>query len=288
MSSKSAFLALVLLASLVCSSCSTMDTIDEFLGEDRPQASIESVALRDIRLDSAALDVDVRVDNPYSVALPVAALEAALSSEGRRLVETAHEGQLTVPPGGSAVLPLVVDLSFTKLLEFASGVRPGMVVPYRADVTVAVDAPVLGRVSIPLQHDGEFPIPAPPSIQVKNLRLDQASLSGLRGRLSLDVGNTNDFAMNDTALDFELRLGDRLLSSMRRADALGDIAPGQSGQVDVDFSLSATEVGFGLLDMLTGKNAQVRTLGKLGFDTPFGLIGTNIDELNSVPITRSR
>ena len=263
------------------SSCSTLDSL---LGEERPRASIESVALSGITLDAAQLAVGLRIENPYSVALPVAALEASLSSSEQRIVSTRHDGMVSVPPRGSAVVPLEIELSFIKILKTATSLRPGSTVPYRADVTVSVDAPVLGRVAIPLSHDGEFPIPAPPGIHLRDMVLDKVGLQGVVARISLDLANANDFPMDDAAMDMELRIGDRSLSRLRRLGDIGSLAPGQSKSLDLGFSLSATEVGLGLIDLLAGRSAKVRAMGNMGFDTSFGPISTEFDSANDVPI----
>lgn len=270
-------------AILLLCSCSSIDSL---FGNERPDASIKSVKLSGIDLDSARLAIDLEVRNPYSVALPIAALQATLSSDGQRIVETSHDGQLAVPPRGSSIVPLEVDLSFAKIIRLVSSLRPGMTVPYRADLTVAVDAPVLGRVAIPLSHEDAFPIPAPPGISLSNMVLDKAGLGGIAGRISLELTNANDFAMTDTNMDLELRLGDRSLSRLRRVGDIGDLASGQSRTLDLAFDLSPTEMGLGLLQMLTGSSASVRALGKVGYQSQFGLIGTEFDSRDDVGVTK--
>src|SRR5690606_40265504 len=92
-------------------------------------------------------------------------------------------------------------VTFQSLLGLLSNVRPGQLVPYEADLGLKFDAPVTGPLELPLRTSGELPIPAVPNLKVGGIRVDELSLNAAKIVLDLDVGNTNEFALD--LLDFD-------------------------------------------------------------------------------------
>ena len=55
------------------------------------------------------------------------------------------------------------------MLKALKGVRPGSEVPYRADLALSVDTPVLGVMSLPLKKEGQLVLPSIPDTDFKNI-----------------------------------------------------------------------------------------------------------------------
>jgi LEA14-like dessication related protein len=131
----------------------------------KPTAKIVGATLQDISLDSAQLLFDVEVSNPYMVSLPMLDADYALASRGVQFLSGDAPLAGSIPAGESAVLPLPVKIDFLQLIDALEGVIPGSVVPYDADLGLSVDAPLLGRLRLPMARQGEINVPSLMDIQ---------------------------------------------------------------------------------------------------------------------------
>lgn len=73
--------------------------------------------------------------------------------------------------------------------------RMGMV-----QVTLLVDVPVIGRITIPLEKKGEIPIPHKPDVDLDKIDWDHLSLDETAATLHLSLKNMNKFDIGNTPL----------------------------------------------------------------------------------------
>ena len=257
--------------SLLFAGCaSVLETLGNAVG-DRPDARITGVRLRDVGLRSLVLAFDVTIDNPYAVALPLLDLDFALASGADPIVSGNSEVSGSVPAQGSLVVPLPVEVDLVGLVTNVARIRPGQVVPYEAQLGISVDAPQLGRLRLPLSKSGELPVPSLPSVNVASVDWDEVSLTGIRGALRLDVGNTNDFPFTLTSLRYALDVDDHPFVSGSSQPGL-ELAPDARGQVEIPLVVPTQQVGLSLVRALSGSNPAYGLVGGLSVDTPFGPI----------------
>lgn len=238
-------------------------------GLDRPRASLAGARLRDLSLDSVALDLDVNIENPYGVPLPITGLDYDVGSGGASLVSGSAPSQGAVPAGGSKVITVPARVRFSDALRILSGVKPGSVVPYEAKVALFVDAPAAGRLSLPLSHTGNLPIPAPPSVRVGSLSWDELSLERAAATVVLDVENTNQFAAGLSRLSYELSLagmpvGSGLVKGART------LKPGERESLTIPISFSPRSLGLAALEVLQGGDPSYSLRGGATLSTPYG------------------
>jgi hypothetical protein len=141
------------------------NTLDALMGSGpRPSAALRGVRFGDLSFTKVGLDFDVEVTNPYEVPLPLVNLDYGLRTGTSQVLKGAAPLQGTIPAGQSKVLTLPAEVSILDVIKFAEGLRPGASVPYSADATLSVDAPVIGRIPIPLTKQGELRIPSLPGL----------------------------------------------------------------------------------------------------------------------------
>ena len=127
---------------------------------EKPGVQITGVNVQDIGLTDATMLFDVKVDNPYSVPLPMSNADYALSSGGQRFLTGKADVQGTVPARASKTLGVPVRISYLEMIRVVKGARPGATIPYRADMGLSVDTPVLGPLRVPMSREGELSIPS--------------------------------------------------------------------------------------------------------------------------------
>ncbi|MCU0726477.1 MAG: LEA type 2 family protein, partial [Planctomycetes bacterium] len=141
------------------------NTLDALMGSGpKPTASLKGVRFGDLSFSKVGLDFDVEVTNPYEVPLPLLNLDYGLTTGRSQVLKGAAPLQGTIPAGQSKLLTLPAEVSILEVIRFVEGLRPGASVPYSADATLSVDAPILGKIPIPLTKQGELRIPSLPGL----------------------------------------------------------------------------------------------------------------------------
>jgi LEA14-like dessication related protein len=131
---------------------------------EKPRASITGMQVRNVGLTNATMLFDVKVDNPYTVSLPMSNVDYVLSSQGQQFLTGKADVQGAVPAGGSKTLGIPVRISYLGLINAVKGARPGATVPYKADMGLSVDVPILGTLRVPMSKEGSLSIPSAPGL----------------------------------------------------------------------------------------------------------------------------
>jgi len=146
--------ASVLVISLLSSGCATLRQAVIY-----PTARVESVKLANVGLDAATIEFTIGVDNPYSVTLPVAGLDFALSVKEREFLEGRADLDRVIRAHETGRLSVPVRVPFIKIYELASDLQLGSTIGYHADLGLRVTTPIAGEISLPLDADGEIKLP---------------------------------------------------------------------------------------------------------------------------------
>ncbi|MCA9310102.1 MAG: LEA type 2 family protein [Phycisphaerales bacterium] len=236
---------------------------------DKPDVRLRDVQLRGLTLTGATLDFEVDVSNPYDVDLPLLDTTYALASRGEPFLKGSADLGRTVPAGGTSTMVLPVDVTFAGLLDALSGVKPGAVVPYNAAFDVAVDAPALGRITVPVRHRGELPVPTPPSVSLDSIAWDEVGFSNVDATLKLNITNLNDFPLDLNDLGFDLALaGTRIADA--RIQRSTSLKSDKATSLSIPISFAPGDVGMAILSVIRGSDASYDLKGNLAASTPFG------------------
>lgn len=257
-----------------------------FASVDKPRASISGVRFQDLSLEDVTMLFDVDVENPYSTDLPLLDLRYGVSSGGKEILSGLANVAGSIPASGSRTLQVPAKVTFQSLLGLLSNVRPGQLVPYEADLGLKLDAPVTGPLELPLRTSGELPIPAVPNLKVGGIRVDELSLNAAKIVLDLDVGNTNEFALD--LLDFDYGFSIAGAEVARSAlDRSASFEPGGTTSLEIPLSFSPSKLGLAVFNVLSGQAADYSLTGNMTADTPFGALDLPISSQGKAPLRRS-
>jgi LEA14-like dessication related protein len=259
--------ATLIVLCVALASCESMN--DLLKSAPKPTARVAGASLKGLTLEKVDLVFDVDIANPYDVSLPLTELGYSLNSGGQKLFEGSVQPSGTIPARGSKVVQVPVGLKFSSVMAALKGVRPGSVVPYKADFSVGLDAPVVGRMNVPLSHSGEVPIPAVPDVSVVAFDVDSLNFDKVQATAKLNVKNTNQFPLDLSKLGFNLSLGGKEVSRTQLAQS-ASLGPGQTATVAVPLSFSPRSFGAGMLNLLSGGDASYAISGSLDAGTRFG------------------
>lgn len=272
-------LALLAMA-LALAGCAALEEV-----APRPSARIAGARIAGLNLQQAELVFDVEIGNPYAISLPMLDLTYALASSGTRFLEGSIKPEQSIPARGTATVQVPATVSFASLMKVLHQIRPGSVVPYKVDLTAAVEAPLLGRLVVPVSREGELPVPAVPKIELAELRLDSFSVDEIRANARVKMTNTNRFALDLARLALNLAVGGKQLARTQ-AGKPGRLEPGESGTFDLALSISPVSVGTAVVNILRGSRASYALTGELEAVTPFGVLSLPLSSAGTASITR--
>lgn len=254
-------------------------------GAPKPTAHVIGASIRGLSLDNIVLLFDVEVENPYATSLPLIDLGYSLASGGRKFLEGTVKPTGSIPARGKQVIQLPATVPFSSLFATLKGVKPGAIVPYTADFKLGVDAPVLGRLDVPLSKSGELPIPAMPQVELTSLAIGKLSLDQMTASAKLQVKNTNQFPLDLTRISVSFALGGLDVGSSKLANSV-NLPAGQAATLDVPLSFSPRAVGIGLVNLLRGNQIAYRVSGSVETNTRFGRLSLPFSHVGNTAVTR--
>jgi len=201
-------------------------------------------------------------------------VDYALATSDKSFLDGKADLSGSIPARGKRTVTLPASVQFDQLLRAVQGVRPGQVVPYKADLGLSVDGsavPGVGTLRLPVSKQGELPVPNVPKVEVAEVQWSKLDLTEASAVVKLRVENTNQFPVDLSSLGYRLSLG-----GTQVADAMVDkpiaFEPGKAQTVDIPLRVSPAQLGVAAFGMLTQKSAQYDLRGTLSGTTPFGPI----------------
>jgi len=258
-------------------------TLRELMGNERPSAKLEAVRFTGLTLNSLEISFDARVENPYQVDLPLVRLDLALSNQETSILQSSLDEAGSIPASGSRVFTVPARIDFRGLLATLGQLKPGGSVPYRADIGVSVDAPVLGRLRLPLRHEGEIGVPVPPKIRVKDVRLVRLGLTEIKAEAVLEAESLNEFPVELSAFDAAFRVRDRALARSRITSPFA-LQSGGTASWTLPISVNPVEAGQVFVTLFRGDSLAYELNGALAVGTPFGRLDAPVNFTGSAPV----
>jgi LEA14-like dessication related protein len=261
-------------------------TVGDYLKIDTPTARVANVGLDGISLDAATLQFDVEVANPYPAPLALGNLDYRLASRDAVFLSGEANLQGSVPAGGRKRVTLPARIVYADLFRALKGIRPGSVVPYRADLGIGMESQFAGALRIPLRKEGELPVPAPPKVEVSELKWDRLNLTEAAGHARLRLQNANEFPVELSKFTYVLSLGDVEVARTAVTDVVGFGPSGGVGELEIPISVSPAKLGLAAFRMLQGSGASYALQGVMAANTPFGEMSLPINQSGRTPIRK--
>lgn len=264
--------AILVLMALGLPGCASLQAL---MGNQRPSAKLEDVRFTGLSLSGLEISFDARVDNPYDVDLPLVALDLVLSNGDTPLLQSRLDQGASIPAADSKRFTVPARLEFAGLLKTLQDLKPGGIIPYRADIGVSLDAPVLGRIRIPLQHRGEIGVPVPPKVSVKDVQLARIGLTEIRAEAVIEAESSNGFPIELSTFDAAFNVRNRALARSRITSPLA-LSPGGKASWTVPISINPIEAGQVFVTLFRADDLAYGLDGQLSFGTPFGRLSAPV------------
>ena len=245
---------------------------------DTPSATVVGVNIDDFGLQSLTLKFDIKVTNPNSVRLPLLNMDYALASDGQSFLSGEAKLQGFVPAGGDRVVPLYAKVTYLEVLGVLKKFKLGAVIPYQSEMGLSVDAPIMGKLRLPLKKSGRIPIPAIPSVEMTEIKWDKVTLSHAGGKIRLKLTNRCAFPVKLKDIGFNLVLAETNIGRCGTTDEV-DCAPNSPQMVDIGIGISPSDLGLAAFRMLRGKGAGYKINGAMKMGTEFGPLDVPLEKI---------
>ncbi|GMH08742.1 hypothetical protein Nepgr_010582 [Nepenthes gracilis] len=245
------------------------EKIEGAIGFGKPSADVTGIHIPHINLDKADIVIDVLVKNPNPVPIPLIDINYLIESDGRNLVSGLIPDAGTIHAHGSETVKIPVTLIYDDIKTTYKDIKPGSIIPYRIKVDLIIDVPVFGRITIPLEKNGEIPIPYKPDIDVEKIHFKRFSFEETVALLHLKLENKNDFDLGLNVLEYELWLADMSIGGAE-LEKSAKIDKNGISYFDIPVTFRPKDFGSALWDMIRGKGTGYTMKGNINVDTPFG------------------
>lgn len=242
--------------------CATMDRMGQALEGRKPTAQVVGVKLTGLDAQGVNLAFDVNVDNPNPVGISLAGLDYDLKLLGSRFLQGEQPMGMKLAAKGSSQVQVPLRLGFQQLLSTYKQLKSADQAAYQLDLGMGFDVPVLGRVRIPVNYQGEFPIPRMPQIKLRSLDVQKLSMSGASLLMQLQVDNPNAFSLLLDKFDYNLKLNGYDVGGGQLKKSL-NIQQGGQGVIGLPVSLDFAQAGLGLYKALLGSGISYDLSGSL-------------------------
>ncbi|PWA57741.1 Immunoglobulin-like fold [Artemisia annua] len=151
------------------------EKIEEKVGFGKPTADVTAIHIPKINFKQADLIFDVLVTNPNPIPIPLVGINYLIESDGRKLISGVIPNAGTIHAHGSEKVQIPLCLIYDDIKNTYADIKPGSIIPYRLKVDLVVDVPVIGRLTLPLEKNGEIPIPKL-DVSIDKIKFERFSL----------------------------------------------------------------------------------------------------------------
>lgn len=151
---RSAAMALLLLAGLGISGCSTLGLASLV----KPDVRLMGVDVGNVGLDSAELLFDFQVDNPNARSLVLDGVGYRLDLEGARLLDGRRPERTEIAASGESRVTLPVTVRYDDLARALRNLRRQEHPSYELRADFEFDNPLVGTLVVPVTQRGRVPL----------------------------------------------------------------------------------------------------------------------------------
>ncbi|ERN10119.1 desiccation-related protein At2g46140 [Amborella trichopoda] len=245
------------------------EKIEEAVGFGKPTADVSAIHIPSINMERADLIVDLLVTNPNPIPIPLVDINYVIESNGRKLLSGLIPDTGTIHAHGSEIVKVPLTLIYHDIKKTYGDIKPGSVIPYKIKVELMIDVPVMGRITLPMEKNGEIPIPYKPDIDLEKIQFGSFSFEETSATLHLKLENKNDFELGLNSLDYEVWLAGESIGGAKVSKSV-KIDKNGFGVVELPLTFRPKDFGSALWDMIRGRGTGYSMKGNIDVNTPFG------------------
>ncbi|XP_057979883.1 late embryogenesis abundant protein Lea14-A-like [Malania oleifera] len=132
---------------------------EKVAGMKKPEASLSDVDLKGVSRECITYHAMVAVNNPYSHSLPICEIAYTLKSAGRQIASGNMADPGSLAGNETTKLEVPVKVPYNILVSLARDIGADWDIDYELELSLIIDLPVIGNITIPLSSKGEIKLP---------------------------------------------------------------------------------------------------------------------------------
>lgn len=197
-----------------------------------PQLSFGGLALSDVSLEGATLELKYAVDNPNPLPIALGEVKYGLQVEGKNIATGGPAPDTEIAANGKTDVTARARVQF---LELAASL-PALLQKDAAKFSFTGSLGSKDGGALPLTHASSFKLPRLPQVTVGVPKLAGVDFTTAKIELPLTVKNGNDFPLDLGSLAGAVMLSGKKVGDVNTG-ALGQLQPGQPTTVSVPLTL---------------------------------------------------
>ncbi len=183
----------------------------------KPRVAFKTAQVESVSLAGATVNLVWTVANPNPIGLMLEDVDYKFSIEGKQLAAGHPRQGLDLPADGRADLDFPVGVQFAELVPALESLFTKEVVAYKAEGSVGIRTPI-GVLRFPLVHEGTFPVPRLPQVELATPRITQIGVTGATVEFPLTVTNGNGFPLPVNGLKGALKVAGASVGTLSTGD----------------------------------------------------------------------
>ena len=163
---------------------------------------------------------------------------------------------------GSEKIDLPITVNYLELFQSIQQFIEADIIDYQIYGSAKI-----GPVTIPYSKSGQFNVPKIPKISMNQVRLDKISLMGASILFSLDISNTNPFALSINGLDYRIKLGGTQFAQ-GVANNISNLSENGKTTVEIPLNVSFIQLGQSAYQLLTKGSSGYEVSGEMKLNIP--------------------
>ena len=247
-SMKKYFLPLSALLLILLTSCAALR---DAANVQEPDVRFSSMSIQTIDFDGVTLLFDFDITNPNRLDVSAESYNYEFFINGQSFINGTQEERLEIGSQSTSTVQVPVSMTFSNLYESFRSVLQQDSISYRMDTAVSFSLPVIGTRTVPVQAEGDLPIPKVPRIRFGDFEMKRLSFSGAEVDISFTVDNPNPFGITLAGADYTLQVNGNewLDTSLREAIR---VSGSETREITIPLELSASQMGPALVEMMRG------------------------------------
>ncbi|MEM6558148.1 MAG: LEA type 2 family protein [Myxococcota bacterium] len=239
-----------------------------------PEISFKDVKLRDVSLAGTTLDFEFELLNPNPVAVTFATLDYQLDIDGSQFVKGESDKGVEMKANGSSTINVPLTVEFKELADsLLAFLKAKDSIAYRLQAGFGLKTP-LGPLRLPVDVDGDAPVPKLPKISVQGVKLDKLDMTGAALSLAFDLENRGSFPLQIQGIDYAFQIAE--------VDVTSGVAEGAKLEASsqtaytIPIALDFFKLGRSMLKVIQSKTFPYDFRGKIDLgllEQPFELQG---------------
>jgi len=245
------FFIFIFLTQSVFISCNEVGQLLQKLNVKEPNARIEKVKITGLSLKKADLLFDIAVENPNNLGIYLSGMDYDLLLNGASFLKGTKQSDLEIKANGKANIDIPLSLSYKEVRDVVKSFANLDTIPYRLDLKIGLNLPVLGTIHVPLSKSGSFPNLKIPMVSLDGIKLDKIGFKGADLKFKIKIKNPNAFGFITNNLNYNLDVnGKNWIKGL--LDSPVQIKKKSQQTVNVPVSLDFFEMGSAVYQLLTG------------------------------------